>query len=241
EGAVVDRIGPRLVVILGGVLVAVGWVVNSVADSLQTLYLGQIVAGIGAGAVYGTCVGNALKWFPERRGLAAGLTAAGFGAGSALTVVPISWLIKSQGYGSAFVWFGIGQGIVVIVLGLFLAQPNAKIVAALPKPKAMSSIRPQLDWHQMLRTPVFWVMYVMFVLMAVGGLFAVANLAPAGKSWAIPSGTVIFALSLERVTNGVTRPFFGWVSDHLGRENTMFLAFGLEAVGITLFAMVGTT
>jgi OFA family oxalate/formate antiporter-like MFS transporter len=239
EGYLVDRFGPKLVVIFGGVLVAVGWSMNSVADSLGMLYFGQIVGGIGAGAVYGTCVGNALKWFPERRGLAAGLTAAGFGAGAALTVAPISWLIHAKGYEATFLWFGIGQGVVVLVAGLFLTQPDASIVTVLPKPKAMASNRRQFKWYQMLGTPVFWVMYVMFVLMAAGGLFATANLASAGKDWGVASGTVVLALSLDRVTNGVTRPFFGWVSDRIGRENTMLIAFGLEAVGIVFFALFG--
>jgi OFA family oxalate/formate antiporter-like MFS transporter len=239
EGYLVDRIGPKFVIIAGGVLVAVGWSMNSVADSLGMLYFGQIVGGIGAGAVYGTCVGNALKWFPERRGLAAGLTAAGFGAGSALTVLPITWMIDSSGYQPTFLWFGIGQGVIVVVVGFFLAQPDASIIAALPKPKAQASTRPQLKWYQMLGTPVFWIMYLMFVLMAAGGLFAVANLKPAGIAWGVPAATITLALSLDRITNGITRPFFGWVSDKIGRENTMFIAFALEAIGIVLFAKLG--
>jgi OFA family oxalate/formate antiporter-like MFS transporter len=239
EGWVVDRIGPRLVIIAGGVLVGAGWAINSGADSLTMLYLGQIVGGIGAGAVYGTCVGNALKWFPERRGFAAGLTAAGFGAGSALTVAPITWMIDAWGFQKTFLWVGIIQGVIVMVLGLFLARPDARIVAALPKPKAQATTRPQLDWYQMLGTPVFWIMYVMFVLMAAGGLFAVANLKPAGVAWAVPIGAITLGLSLDRVTNGITRPFFGWVSDKIGRENTMFIAFGIETIGIVIFALLG--
>jgi OFA family oxalate/formate antiporter-like MFS transporter len=239
EGYLVDRIGPRLVVIVGGVLVAAGWAINSGADTLMMLKLGQIVGGIGAGAVYGTCVGNALKWFPERRGLAAGLTAAGFGAGSALTVAPITWMIDAYGFQTTFLWVGIIQGVIVIALGIFLARPDASIIAALPKPKAQSSNRPQLKWYQMLGTPVFWVMYVMFVLMAAGGLFAVANLKPAGIAWGVPAAAITLGLSLDRITNGVTRPFFGWVSDRIGRENTMFIAFGLETIGIVIFAVLG--
>jgi OFA family oxalate/formate antiporter-like MFS transporter len=250
EGWLVDRFGPRAVTIAGAVLCAIGWVMNSKADTLNFLYAGQIVCGIGAGAVYGTCVGNALKWFPERRGLAAGITAAGFGAGSALTVIPISNMIEASGYQSTFLKFGIGQGVVVFVLGLLLRQPDAAVVAALPKPKAQLVERPQFTWLQVLRTPVFWVMYVMFVLMAAGGLFVTANLKPIALEWKVSDvpvtlmlwtmPAITFALFLDRILNGVTRPFFGWVSDKIGRENTMFIAFGAEAVGILMLSQFGT-
>lgn len=123
EGWLVDRFGPKVVVLVGGVLVGVAWAINSAAGALWVLYVAAAIGGIGAGAVYGTCVGNALKWFPDRRGLAAGLTAAGFGAGSALTIIPIQGVIQSHGYESAFLWFGIGQGLVVIVLSLLLRAP----------------------------------------------------------------------------------------------------------------------
>src|SRR5205085_4424795 len=124
EGYLVDRIGPRYVGVAAGVLVALAWVINSVANSLPMLYLGAVVGGIGAGAVYGACVGNALKWFPDRRGLAAGITAMGFGAGSALTVFPIANMIQSQGYEAAFLKFGIAQGVVVFIVGWFLRAPQ---------------------------------------------------------------------------------------------------------------------
>ena len=124
EGYLVDRIGPRLVVLVGGILCGIAWAMNAYADTLTFLYISAAIGGLGAGAVYGTCVGNALKWFPDRRGLAAGLTAAGFGAGSALTIIPISAMIKSSGYEQTFLYFGIGQGIVVVALSLFLASPK---------------------------------------------------------------------------------------------------------------------
>src|SRR6516164_328239 len=114
EGWFVDRFGPRVVVTFGGVVVALAWTLNAYADSLAMLYFAAALSGIGAGAVYGTCVGNALKWFADRRGLAAGLTAAGFGMGSAFTVAPIQAMIKASGYQSAFLYFGLGQGIVVL-------------------------------------------------------------------------------------------------------------------------------
>jgi MFS transporter, OFA family, oxalate/formate antiporter len=237
------------VVMAGGILCGIGWVVNSVAGSLTTLYVAAAISGVGAGAVYGTCVGNALRWFPDRRGLAAGLTAAGFGAGSALTVMPISAMIKTSGYESAFLYFGIGQGLVVFVLSWLLTDPRHVVSPALRrKATAPSSVAavPQTarDYRppEVLRSPVFWIMYVMFVLVASGGLMATAQLGPIAKDFKIGDLPVTligltlpalpFALALDRIVNGITRPFFGWVSDRIGRERTMLIAFSLECVGI---------
>ena len=243
EGYLVDRFGPRPVVLIGGVLCGVGWVLNSYASSLALLYVAAAISGIGAGAVYGTCVGNALKWFPDRRGLAAGLTAAGFGAGSALTILPISAMIKNQGYEAAFLYFGILQGAVVFVLALWLKHApdnlnKSKEISTIHVEQARRDYKPM----ELLRQPVFWVMYAMFVMVAAGGLMATAQLGPIARDFqigdvpvnimglALPALT--FALAIDRVLNGLTRPFFGWVSDQIGREKTMFIAFAIEAVGI---------
>ena len=247
EGYLVDRFGPQIVVMVGGLLVAIGWVMNSLADSLPLLYVAGAVGGIGAGAVYGTCVGNALKWFPDRRGFAASLTAAGFGMGSALTIIPISAVIKSSGYETAFFAFGLGQGMVVFAVALLLKAPAATQLPVVGK-LAQSTV--EMRWTEMIRTPVFWVMYLMFVMMAVGGLVATAQLAPIAKDFKIAELPVsilglslpalTFALSLDRIFNGLTRPFFGWLSDHIGREQTMFIAFGLEAGGILALSKFGS-
>ena len=247
EGWFVDRFGPKLVVLVGGILVGVAWVVNSLADTLAMLYLGAALGGIGAGAVYGTCIGNALKWFPDRRGLCAGLTAAGFGAGSALTIIPIQKVIAGAGYEAAFLWFGLGQGIVIIVLSLILRAPRPGETPA-AQARVFQSAR-DFAWFEMLQTPIFWVLYVMFVLVAAGGLMATAQLAPIAKDFKIDTVPVsligitlpalTFALSIDRILNGITRPFFGWVSDNIGRENTMLIAFGLEAVGIWMLSIMG--
>jgi OFA family oxalate/formate antiporter-like MFS transporter len=249
EGYLVDRFGPRIVVVCASVLVGAAWMVNSVADTLPLLYLGAIIGGIGAGAVYGTCVGNALKWFPDRRGLAAGLTAMGFGAGSALTVVPIAASIRDYGYEATFLWFGIGQGLVVFALGWFLKQPASGFRVPQRSGATRVALAPDRTPGEMVRTPAFWVMYVMFVLMAAGGLMATAQLAPIARDFRVADVPVsvlgltlpalTLALSIDRVLNGVTRPFFGWVSDHIGRENTMFIAFSLEAAGILLLSQFG--
>jgi OFA family oxalate/formate antiporter-like MFS transporter len=241
EGYLIDRFGPRLMLSASGVLVAIAWVINSVADSLPLLYLGAAIGGIGAGVIYGGSVGNALKWFPDRRGLAAGLTAAGFGAGSALTVIPIANMIQSSGYEAAFLWFGLGQGIVVVLVALLLRAPEPGEVPV-PAAPVVQQTRRDYGPGEVLRTAPFWVMYVMFVLVGTGGLMATAQLAPIAKDFKVDAVPVTilgltlpalqFALSIDRVLNGVTRPFFGWVSDHIGRENTMFIAFMLEGIGI---------
>jgi OFA family oxalate/formate antiporter-like MFS transporter len=241
EGYLIDKFGPRVMVCGSGFLVAIAWMINAYADSLPLLYLAAAIGGIGAGVIYGASVGNALKWFPDRRGLAAGLTAAGFGAGSALTVVPIANMITSSGYQAAFWWFGIGQGIVVIIFSLFLRAPEAGEVAVPAAPAVLQSRR-DYGPAEVLTTVPFWVMYVMFVMVGTGGLMATAQLAPIAKDFKIDTIPVSilgltlpalqFALSIDRVLNGITRPFFGWVSDHIGRENTMFIAFMLEGIGI---------
>jgi len=241
EGYLIDKFGPRVMIGGSGVLVAIAWVINSVADSLFLLYVGAAIGGIGAGVIYGGSVGNALKWFPDRRGLAAGLTAAGFGAGSALTVIPIANMIRSSGYQSAFLWFGLGQGIVVVLVALFLRAPKPGEVKA-PTAPAVAQTKRDYGPAEVLRTPVFWVMYVMFVMVGAGGLMATAQLAPIAKDFnvggipvsilGITLPALTFALSIDRVLNGFCRPFFGWVSDNIGRENTMFIAFFAEGVGI---------
>jgi len=248
EGWFVDRYGPRAVVLFGGVLVGAAWMLNSVASSLAVLYMAAAVGGVGAGAVYGTCIGNALKWFSDLRGLAAGLTAAGFGAGSALTVIPIQSMIATGGYEAAFLHFGVGQGIVVCVISWFLRAPRPGEADA-ASPVAVEPTKRQYTPLEMARSPIFWIMYLMFVLVGSGGLMATAQLAPIAKDFGVDTVPVslvgitlpalTFALSLDRILNGVTRPFFGWVSDKLGRENTMFIAFSLEALGIWLLSMFG--
>lgn len=240
-GYLIDRFGPRIMVCGSGALIATAWVINSVADSLTLLYIAAVIAGLGAGPIFGATVGNALKWFPDRRGLAAGLTAAGFGAGSALTVVPIANVIQSSGYEAAFLWFGLGQGVVVMVIALLLRAPRQAEVAVLvllPVQQAKRDYAPS----DVLSSPAFWLMYAMFVMVGTSGLMATAQLAPVARDFAIDNVPVSilgltmpalsFALSFGLVLNGLSRPFFGWVSDQIGREHTMFIAFFLEGIGI---------
>ena len=248
EGYLVDRFGPRPVVIAGGVLVAIAWVLNSSADSLPLLYFAAAVGGVGTGCVYGTCVGNALKWFPGRRGLAAGFTAAGFGAGAALTIIPISHMISSDGYQHAFFVFGLLQGAIVFIMGLALMAPPRQILTAKVNPSTTAyGYTPQ----QVLRSPVFYVLYVMFVLIAAGGLTMTAAVKPMAADFKVDKIPVslfgitlaagVFAVSLSRIFDGIGRPFFGWLSDRIGREHTMALAFLIGAAALFTLNQIGGT
>ncbi|MGY3364943.1 OFA family oxalate/formate antiporter-like MFS transporter [Bradyrhizobium sp. GM2.4] len=249
EGWFVDKYGPRIVVLVGGVLCAAGWAINAEATTLNGYYLGMIIAGIGAGGVYGTCVGNALKWFPDKRGLAAGITAAGFGAGSALTVAPIQAMIKDSGFQTTFLYFGLGQGIIICILAFFLLAPKAGQVPNAVVNANLQQTRRNYQPTEVLRQPIFWLMYFMFVIVGAGGLMVTANLKPIAADWkidnvpvtlmAVTMTAVTFAATIDRVLNGLTRPFFGWISDMIGRENTMFIAFGMEGIGIWMLYLWG--
>src|SRR6267143_4800451 len=248
EGWLVDKFGPRLLVIAGGILAGLGWVGAGNAQTLTQLYLAYAVAGIGAGVVYGTAIGSALKWFPDHRGLAAGLTAAGFGAGSALTVAPIANLIERAGYQTAFIRWGIIQGAAVVLAALFLkAPPHGWLPRAWKQAPAGELVKQrqtniEFSSWQMAATPQFWVMYALMTLVATGGLMATAQLNPMAVDFKVDKVPVQFlfltmpalqfALSADRVLNGICRPFWGWISDHIGRERTMALAFTLEACAI---------
>ncbi len=248
EGWIVDRIGPRKMVFVAGALCGIAWFINSQADSLALLYLGAVIGGIGAGSVYGTCMGNAVKWFGDKRGLAAGLTAAGFGAGSALTIIPIANMIKADGYQSAFLYFGLFQGIVVMIASLLLIKPPALAAVVSKASKVLQNAR-NFRLGEVVRQPIFWLMYLMFVLVAAGGLMATAQLGSIAKDFGLANTSVsligltlpalTFALAIDRVLNGLTRPVFGWISDMIGRELTMLIAFMIEGLGILALLRFG--
>ena len=249
-GWVADRLGPergpKVVVAFGGVLIAIGWVVNAYAESLSVLYLGACISGIGAGAIYATCVGNSVKWFPDRRGLAVGLTAAGFGAGAALTVVPIRAVIAANGYEAAFFWFGLVQGAIVFILAWLLRGPAAGELPTTTRAKVLQTARSYTP-QEVLRSPIFWLLYVMFVLVSASGLMATAQIALIARDYNV-ANTVLFwgattltvALLVDNVANGAARPLFGWISDHIGREYTMAIAFALGGISYWLLGSAGT-
>jgi MFS transporter, OFA family, oxalate/formate antiporter len=239
------RRGPKLVIAFGGILVALGWIINSYAQSLEMLYLGAVVGGTGGGAVYATCVGQAVKWFPDRRGLAVGLTAAGYGAGSALSVIPIRAVIASAGYEAAFFWFGLFQGGIVFILAWLLRGPDPGEVLGLAAPKVEQTTR-SFTPLQVLSTPVFWLLYIMFIMVSASGLMATAQIAPIAKDFNVGDVVILFgastlslALIIDNVCNGGARPLFGWVSDHIGREYTMAIAFGIGGIAYWLLGTLG--
>ena len=249
EGWIVDQLGARgskIVVAFGGIMVAIGWIINSYAETLTMLYFGAVCGGIGGGAVYATCVGLAVKWFPDRRGLAVGLTAAGYGAGAALTVIPIRYVISTSGYEAAFLWFGLFQGGVVFILAWFLRAPEPGEMAAAPASKVAQSSRNYTP-KEVVSSPIFWILYVMFVMVSASGLMATAQIAPIAKDFNVANTIVFFgtstltaALIIDSVANGSARPLFGWISDQIGREYTMAIAFGLGAGAYWLLGTLGT-
>ena len=247
----VDRFGPRIVVALASVLVGVGWIGAGFANSLLALYVVYGIGGVGAGAVYSASVGVAMKWFPDRRGLCVGLVAGSYGFGTALTGIPIEHMIKTSGYRSAFITWGIVQGIVVLFAAQFLHMPPTgwlpagwEAIKAKVQRKVQQSSR---DWkpQEMLKSGSFYLLYLMMTLVTASGLMMTAQLKPIAVTYGhdkyvLLGGFTILslALTLNQVLNGVARPFFGWVSDHLGRYDTMAIVFVLEAIAITALTLM---
>jgi OFA family oxalate/formate antiporter-like MFS transporter len=251
EGWIVDSLGPnrgpKLMVAAGGLFVALGWLINAKAGSLEMLYLGAVVSGIGAGGIYATCVGNAVKWFPDRRGLAVGLTAAGFGAGAAVTVIPIQMMIASIGYADTFFWFALGQGGIIFALAWLLRSPQPGEAPSGSAVKVLQS-KTSSTPGQMLASPVFWLLYVMFVLVSASGLMVAAQIALIAKDYGVAQTVVLFGATtlivsgvIDNLANGGARPFFGWVSDQIGREYTMGIAFAAGGLAYWLLGSAGTT
>lgn len=233
NGWFADRYGPKPMVALAGILIAAGWIIDAHATTVGTLVAGEIVNGLGAGLVYGTMVGIAVKWFPDRRGLAVGLTAAGFGAGAALTVIPIGNMIKSSGYAPTFQTFAIVQGIIVFIIAFFLAFPKPNEVPVVPANNlaAARMRKTSLTPWQMLATPTFWLLYVMMAMIATGLLFVTAQVAPMSKDYGV-AAILSLTLLVDNFANGGSRIVFGALSDRVGREVTMAIAFTCEALGL---------
>lgn len=258
EGWLVDRLGPRVILLVGGLLVGLGWIGSGAfSPNVETLWFWYTLGGVGAGAVYGGSVGTVVKWFPDRRGLATGLVAGSYGVGTALTILPIASMIKASGAQQTFVTWGIIQGVVTMVCALFVIAPpkgwaprgfKASVSGAVRQspndlpPVGLVTGRGGLFGIRltgMIAKPSFWVLYLVMTLMGFTGLVVTAQLEPiatfynvADKEVMLGITALVFAIQVDRVLNGVTRPFWGWVSDHIGRYNAMTIAFGIQALTI---------
>ena len=240
EGWLVDRYGPRPVVMAGGLFAGVSWLANSEAKSLSALYVSAVIGGLAIGCVFGTCMGTALKWFPDKRGLAAGLIAAGYGLGAALTSAPLAIMIRVSGYRYAFRYFAFVQGITIVILAALLIKPAKTPAPTLPPKRLYQGA--ELTVSAVFRSRVFWLIYLIYLLIAFGGMVMTAQLGPLARDFGLETRFVTvmgismpllaMAISIDNFANGITRPISGLLSDILGRENMMLLMFSMEAAAL---------
>jgi len=242
SGWLIDRFGSRIFLSIAGILCGIGWGSLGQVHRLHALYFLYGLAGFGAAMVYCGSTSIGLKWFPDRRGLAAGTIAVGFGSGSALFVALIAHIIRTQSYRAAFLCTGIGQALLIVCAAQFLSNPRPGSVAAAPRIAAKVKVRRQTEDFtspEMLRTPQFWVLYLIMTMMGVGGLMVTAQLAPVAATMKIGAGLLTLALTLNPIANGASRLFWGWVSDHFGRERTMVVAFLIQAIALVSVIQLG--
>ena len=247
EGWFVDRYGPRPVVMAGGLFTGLSWMLNARAESLTVLYVAAVIGGLGVGCVFGTCMGTALKWFPDKRGLAAGMIAAGFALGAAVTVIPVAGMIRTRGYQQTFFTFGLIQGLAIFALGIFLIKPVITNVRSTSR-NIMQSAR-NFRPAEVIRTPVFWMIYLVYVSIATGGMVITAQLGPIARDFGLEKQMLLimgatiplltFTISVDNFVNGLTRPLSGFLSDAIGRENAMLLIFTCEALAFIGLATLG--
>ena len=240
QGFLVEAFGPRLLLSIGGAVTGSSWILAAQATSLPELYLTYgLLGGIGTGIVYVGVIGHMVQWFPQRRGLATGIVAAGYGVGALLTTFPVSGLVKDAGYQQALVRFGV----IFVAVGVIAAQGLRRPGIVKSEPHALNPESRTLSSAplEMLRTSIFWLMFVMMTMMSTAGLMVTSQMAAFTRDFGM-GDTLVFgvpllplALSIDRITNGLTRPFFGWLSDRVGRENTMVIAFALEGCAMTLW------
>jgi MFS transporter, OFA family, oxalate/formate antiporter len=252
EALLVDRFGPRLVLCAGAVLVGLSWIGSGeLSPTVQWLWAWYTVGGLGAGAVYGGCVGVAMKWFPDRRGLAAGLVAGSYGVGAALTVIPIASMLQTSGLGTTFVVWGVAQGLVTFACALFVTAPRPGWLPAGWTPSPVRQSRFDLPPIRlggrsliggMVTKTSFWVLYLVMTLMGFTGLVVTAQIEPIARHYHVDGVVVglgltalVLAIQLDRVLNGLTRPFWGWASDRIGRYNAMAIAFSAQAATILVW------
>lgn len=241
QGYLVDRFGPRMLLSVGAILTGLSWVLTAQVTSVLGVYLTYgLIGGIGTGIIYVGVVGLMVKWFPDRRGFAVGMVAAGYGMGAILTTFPISSSIASVGYQQTLMNFGLMIGVVGLIAAQALKRPPKDwMVGSQTLATTTVSVAPK----QMLKTPVFWLMFLMMTMMSTSGLMVISQMGSFAKDFGVTTAMVFgmaalpLALTIDRFTNGLTRPFFGWVSDKIGRENTMTVAFGLEGIAMIIWLL----
>lgn len=239
QGWMVEKFGPKGLVAVGAAMSGIGWVLSAKVSSLTGLFLTYgLFCGIGTGIVYIGIVGLMARWFPDRRGFAIGIVAAGYGMGALLTTFPIDTMLKASGYQSTLTYFGVVLGIIGVAAALGLRAPKTGEVTQVPNVLVMQGR--DTTPRAMLKTPIFWLMFAMMTMMSTGGLMVTSNFANFARDFGVANVIIMgmaalpLALTVDRLLNGFTRPFFGWLSDRIGRENTMGIAFFFEAIAILL-------
>lgn len=246
QGYLIDKAGPRVLLSLGAVITGLSWVLTTQTSTLWGLYLTYgLLGGLGTGIIYVGVIGLMVQWFPDRRGLATGVAAAGYGFGAIVTTFPISWSLKANGFESTLITYGILIGAVGFIAAIFMKRPpvlSAKPVdVSVDEDVAIATTQRNYTSREMLRNPIFWVLFGMMTMMSTTGLMVISQMGSFARDIGVADALVFglaalpFALTIDRLTNGFSRPFFGWVSDHFGRENTMGLVFIMEGLAITLW------
>src|SRR5580704_6472717 len=247
QAYLVDRFGPKLLILVGAIMSGGSWVLSSYADSLTALYISYgVIGGFGTGIIYVGIIGLVVRWFPDRRGLATGLAAAGYGFGAFFTSFPIDSMIRSSGYERTLLVWGIIQAAIGVATALGLHIPPEGYRPAGFNPDTVQlemQSRRSYSPKEMLQNPIFYLLFIMMAMMSTSGLMVVSNVGPFANEYKVAQVLVFgmaalpLSLTLSRVTNGLTRPFFGWMSDHIGRESTMAIAFILEAAAVTVMVL----
>lgn len=249
-GHFIDRFGIKRLLIVSGALIALGGCLNATADYLAQLYMGCGMVGVGVGFISCAAPNGAIRWFPNHRGAATGTVVTGFVLGSMFGVLGLYYLIQWLGYEISFLIVGLVTGAILVVLSRYLRMPNTNEVLEPAVAKKTNDVTPREAVLSGKAGP-FWILYAIFVLVGSGGLMMTAQFALIAADLKVANVPVMMpilgitmaalplAMTFDRVTNAVCRPFFGTLSDYIGRENAMALAFSLEAVGVIALTKYG--